>query len=635
MEVNIWEAAAASKVSYSVDNLRLFSELPLLRLRFSGIRVALSVYLIVFGFFGYGSEIDLGQPKSVAPALAGLLVLVLFCRQDPSRWLPWTTYLNLRVKHLSVFLVVFLLYLAASLGSLNGELVGDELAYVGFSTTHATQLLERFDFGMGGWEARQAIQLSQFLFLTVLATLLWAIAKMKIKVAIAFTAGTVLVAQFAFAVLGGWGWGYAEISWLPYMVTTAIFGVHSFTYSATSLAIVSFGVTLLFFGLKRVGMSIWARVFAVATVGLIPIPLLYFSSLDHVIYFMVFGAAAVPFLIQKLEAKEVHIGLLLVGLGVTLRLTVLFVLLAVFANAMISGSFARRESWAKLFSNPAVLVLVPYGAGIALFPPVFSSEVNSGVLGSLQGLSGSLPLITMQAGQLFLPMLVVGLLAGLLANQNLLPSLALLVSMSVFFFGALGAAGLHGALKYSVEWLPASVALSLALLGNALFQSASRFPKNSEKRLRTSASLITVAVALTWLSSNWLGQTAEDLRRSNAYAPQGFSHAIAFIRESGLDCAPTGVVYGAGNEVLGGLSLDRTISAHEAFLEVQATSLRVDGSWTALSEEAAKLVSSDCIYGLSASLVGYTNQGWSGWRTEFKHINPDSSGVTVIRRVNE
>lgn len=622
-------------MSMYLEKVGLFSARPLFRLPFCGIRVALSVYLIVFGFFGYGSAIDFGQPQSAAPALAGLLVLLLFVRQDAVRWELWTAFFDLRVKHLFAFVAVFVVFLAVSWGSLDGELVGDELAYVGFSTTHATQLLERFDFGMREWEARHAIQLSQIPFLAVLGTLLWAIAKLRIKSAIVFTAGAVLLAQSTFAVLGGWGWGYAEISWLPYMLTTAIFGVHSYTFAATSLAIVSFGVTLFFFGLQREGMPLLARVLAVLAVGLIPIPLLYFSSLDHVIYFMVFGLAAVPFLLQKLQAKQVHIGLLLVGLGVTFRLTVLFVVLAFFVSAISSGSLARRESWANLFTNPALLILVPYGVGIVLFPPVFSSEVSSGALESVGGIASSLPLITMQAGQLFLPILVIGILAGLATRQNLLPSLALLASMGVFFFGALGAAGLDGAPKYSVEWLPTALALSLALLGNAATWVASKLPRKFDKRPLPWAFLITVAVTLAWLSSNWLGQSAEGLNRSNAYAPQGFSHALAFIRDSGLDCVPVGVVYGNGNELLGGLSLDRANRSQEAFFEVQEISLRLDGSWTELSEKAAGLVSSDCIYGLSTSLVNYGNEGWAGWRTEFFHTSPALVGVTVIRRVPE
>lgn len=609
----------------------------ILSVTMNGLRLTLTVYFLTFGLFGYGSELQWSDPLSFSTALAGLLLGCSFLFVKEDGWLAWQFKVRLKLKHVLFFLTVFFALSGLSWNVAEGELVGDELAYAGLATAHSSQVLGNLPFDFSDLRAASVIQVGLVLTLFVSVVAIVLIFKVKIKMAIAGTVLFTLVAQIGFATLGGWGWGYADVSWYPYLVTTTLFGVSPLSFSLTSIAIVSAGLSVLFFGLQRNGLTMPNRFAITAATMTLPVPFLYFSALDHVVYFFAFSVAIAPFLISRITESEFGLAFLVTGVGVMFRLTLVLVLSALVISALTSGLGRSKRDITQLLLNPVHLLLVPYGIGIVTNPPVFSGR--SGTAKSLQGvsleqiydqvlnLSGVGPLV-------FLAIAVAMTFAG---KRFRLQILWIFGICSFSYFVALRGADLAGEPKYSLEWLPLAVVVS----GIAGFAAASTL-KSTKIGLALKRLLVLTLVMLSGtnllqiaLGSPPFGSAGRSLDALDSYREVGYSAAMRFIREQDQACTPVGVVYGNMNEVLGGLSWQHAVNARNSFSQVQiAQASRQGSSWTQVLAEDLLRANVTCAYGQRSAFSDLGSKAWAGWDVAFQ-AGSDSDQVVVLNRPEE
>jgi hypothetical protein len=610
-------------------------ERPVLTTKVDGLRLSLAVYFLTFGLFGYGSELRFSEPLSFAPAFAGLVVGLSTLLVPKSRLMAWQFALKLQIKHLVLLAGIFAALAALSSNLVVGELVGDELAYVGITTAHASQLLGFLPLGIGGIQAAGAIQvgLIPFVLFSFLAFVL--ISRVNVKVSIACTVLSALAAQVGFALVGGWGWGYADVSWYPYMVSAMFFGVSPITFSLTSVAIVSIGLTVLFFGLKRNGLSIWSRLTITAVLMTLPVPFLYFSAVDHVVYFYSFALAITPFLLSRITDTEFGLSFLAAGVGVMFRLTLLLVVATLVVSAIRSGLGRTRESVAQFLVNPAFTLLIPYGVGIVLNPPVFSGRPDDGTI--LEGIKFE-QIFTQAlelAGTASLLVLVLGLCVTIAFRGHRLLVFWVLFTSSLAYFVALRGAQLAGEPKYSLEWLPWAIAVGcIAAFSSAGTLKSRKFRAVVSRALVFSLSLLLISNVFHIVTKVApFGSSERSLEHLDSYRNVGYSRAISYLRAENTNCTPVGVVYGNSNEILGGLSWQQARQAQSSFTIVQMEQNARANSRGRVTPQDLLKAQVNCAYGQANAFAEFGTELWSGWDVVSQDGN-EKEKVIVVRKVN-
>lgn len=227
-----------------------------LAIQLSGIRIALAAYFLTFGLYGYGSDLQLAEPLTFLPLLSGILITIYLANRPSDYFEKWTYRLTLKTKHVFVGLGIFCLLVISSNGALENELVGDELSYVQLSVVHSLQLVELADFLDQSTPVGPLLQLvSLLILLGLIVPFLIFVSLAPLRTAIILVAAAVALMQVGYATLGGWGWGYAKVAWLPYLVPVGLFGPEPLVFRITSLAIVAIGFSGLFFLLRTLGIK--------------------------------------------------------------------------------------------------------------------------------------------------------------------------------------------------------------------------------------------------------------------------------------------------------------------------------------------------------------------------------------------
>jgi len=610
-------------------------------LRINATRIALFAYFLTFGFFGYGSGIHLDSPTTWVPALAGLLATLSlsFSKFDLN------IFLSLKVKALRGMQIQYLVILAVlSLilwPSIPGELANDELAYVRLASTHAREFVGRFDVFDSSMSSSTAVQIVSVLVLVfVLAPVGAVIYLAPLKRAIIFASLTSFVFQLGYSVFGSWGWGYPEISWFPYLFTSSIFGLSPVVFTMTSVSLVALGLLGLFRGLERFDIGQALRILIVGVVATLPIPTLFFSSVDHVIYFAIFGLPGLLIMVSKPDYQRLRFGVLLLSVGVLFRITLVVPLLVMIVLFLISCREQKRSLWVELRSHPGLILLIPYGAGFLLFPTVFSGGVasalvqngSSGRASFLGSLGGGLE----QLGIILAFLVLVGLFASLLSIKNFAIGIVFLLSFLYLYFYVLAGAELGGELKYSAECLVILVAWSLLTITVLITRIRGR-KRNLLMRVLFVGflALVLSTNVLTILNQNSLVRIEGSLLRGQQPSPAiGYMEAQNFLMAGETEmCTPVGVVYGASNELLAGRDISVYRNAEATFFEVQSAEITSGGSWTSVSASTLNETQIVCLYGSKDAFRGLSEEMWSDWTLVFPlESQLDSFSVRVLTR---
>ena len=605
-------------------------------LKINATRIALFAYFLTFGFFGYGSGINLALPTTWLPATIGLLAtLSLAFSKSDLNIIYFVTARSLRGIQLQ-YLVILTALTLILLPSIPGELANDELAYIRLASTHAREFVGRFDSFDSSVESSTAVQIVSVLVLVfVVAPAAVVISLAPLKQSIIFVSLTSFAFQLGYSVFGSWGWGYPEISWFPYLFSSSILGFSPVVFTITSVSLVAIGLLALYRGLGGLGISQTLRTLIVAVVATLPIPTLFYSSVDHVIYFAIFGLPGLIIMASKPDYQKLRFGVLLLSVGVLFRITLVVPLLVMIVLFLISCREQKRSLLVELRSHPGLILLIPYGVGFLLFPAVFSGGVASALAQS--GSSETESLLTSVGGGLgqlgfFLTCLVLlGLFASLFSVKRFTINVVFLLSFAYIYFFVLAGAELSGESKYSAEWLVTLV--TWGLLAITLLIQRTRGHMQNLLVGGLSIAFLTLILStnvLTILNQNSFVRIESGLLRGqHPSAAIGYMEAQNFLIAGKTEkCTPVGVVYGASNELLAGRNISVYLNAEATFFEAQAAEIASGGSWTLMSASTLNETQITCIYGSKDAFRGLNEGMWSDWTVVFP-LEPERDKLSV------
>lgn len=613
-----------------ISSFQEIFETPLVSGQISGIRLSLLFYILAFGLYGYGSDLESQDLVTFLPLLSGLGISIYFAFRPSHYFDRWTYQVHLKVKHVVAYLIVLGSLFSTSYRFIKDELVGDELAYLQLSVTHSLELVERLDFLNPETEIGPLLQLFSLLVISMFVVPVVILSSfLPIRTAILGGAIIVTALQVAYAFMGGWGWGYAKVAWLPYLLPITLFGPETIVIRASSLFIVAIGFCALFFTLKNLNISFLLRSLIIFGLVSLPVPALFFTSMDHVIYFLAFALPSLPLLLTKPKIRTLEGVLLLLSIGTLFRISISFLLIALALWVLVEKPFreAVLELWAMI--RPSLLLLVPYGVGIVFNTPVLSISSDSSA-GLELDTEKVMAVLSNQLGFLELSIVSIVLFITILFLRLRAPLVMFLVITLGFYFFILR--GLVGEPKYSVEWGLSFLALALA----ALSMSSSKVPESVvvSKSLRASAFLVATAVILGNLGAivgQFMGDAGFSEKQFRTYSPIGYSEVQNFLALSRIiECVPVGGVYGAGNEILANRSLGTISFARESFRKLQ-----VDQNFGPLSSDLATSSSFKCFYGSQDSFLSIESQSWENWAVTFRaeHSRSETPAL-VLQRVD-
>lgn len=595
-------------------------------LSFRPFRMMLLGYLLTYGVYGYGSDVDFLNLPTLLPAVSGVALGILLLFSKSKLPIDHLAIFSLQMKHLCLFFVFFIFLVVRSLSSISREPTSDELSYVQLSQVHSLEVLRRvpeIDSEISAGSALRLLSLTLIVFFLFLARKFifgfrasWAIGSVFL--------GTVLL-QIVHAAFGGWGWGYAKVSWLPFLLTTTAFGVQTEVFRLTSLALVSVGGVLLYETMYRLTKSTQMRIGIVMGLFLLPIPSIFFSSIDHVLYFMVFALPALPYLLRPPKTNELPALIGLLTLGVFFRLPVAFILIALLVGWAVRSKFNPAKFAELGLSSVALAMLVPYLLGNLVSPPVFSSdqmEAGPVLSADSEEIFGAL---WTQIGALEMLVVLTLILTALARRPSLWPGASVFaILVAFFYFFALGASGLVGNPKYSVEW-----GTSVVLLGvlSTLFLSSGTF--KPKRIFRAIPHVVISLVVISGLTFDFGFVRQGETRQKENKVAIGYQKFLSANKTS--VCVPTGVVYGVGSEILANRSLRLVLETDRLYRMVSSINATVSSSWNKLEEGAVLgLDAVNCIYGEKSA---FSSLPWEGWSSTKMSLIPGSNeDIVVLRR---
>lgn len=427
--------------------------------------------------------------------------------------------------------------------------------------------------------------------------------------------------QFVYAMLGGWGWGYAKVSWLPYLLGTTIFGLSPMGFRATSIALAAAAFTLLFQVLRSHLNHSVIVLLAVACVASVPTASIFQPSVDHVVYFLLFAIPSAYFLAYRPTDQKILWLITFLAIGVMFRLTVSFVLIPVIFSYLFSARNRGNEAlpFKPLFP---ISFLTPYALGTLMAPALALGGVQQQPL-TEQDDWAWMGLVEGQLGLPTLLVLVCGLLTAVLSRNQTLPTLIFVGLISYFYFFALSNSGLAGEPKYTMEWATSLTILSV-LWGSVMLT-----------RLGIRRPLGWLAVSVLILASNLTGPIWSAVTRSTiietraSVAPVGYLAALEYLGPTRV-CQPVGVVYGAGSEISlnkAWFLVNEVITTHG---RLQARIASEGREWSLAYADLLVSEGVSCAYGARTAFHGLESGKWLAWNVAFKYANSNEVGDLLV-----
>ena len=606
---------------------------------FSLVRIGLALSLTTYGLFGYGSEITVSEPFSPIVASLGLALSIVMglWKSIPS--------LNVQVKGsdlrfiVSHFGVLAIMTSASYLVFGERELNLDELAFSRLTTTHAREVIMRWGAINGEWSSSDTAQFLSFLLVLAWLALSWVLAfqPRRLNRAFLLTGFFVFASQIVYSFLGGWGWGYAEVSWFPYLIAGSFFGFSAFSLKIFSALLVSFGLALLIFLLTRQGISL-AISYTIAMVILFnAFTLANLGEIDHVVYGFILGCVAIPIILSKPSVDLLTKLVALLTLAVLFRITLIGILF--FALTLLAVRLKSSKSSTRLVALnllPFVVIIAPYIVGFVLFPAVLSS------VSDLVPTSGNLTLLdftgwnrfAQEFGLMFGAVFALALLLSLRNRVALLLGGFLVVYSLFVYFYALIAVSISTQTKYALEWQSWLLIFSLTVISL----------KTKGTNRAASHQMFLVAglgsMALGTLSAVALQNLPRSPETRLTYFNQeirtaswGLSEIQDFLAESNIgSCTPVGPLFGGTNELLAGRSVNAFRYAETTYWTLQKSQVNQFSDWLTLRPAVADASSTNCLYGRTSSFVGLELGSWKNWTLEHASSNNEDQMLVLLRK---
>lgn len=144
-----------------------------LDLKISGLRSLMSMYMLTYGVFGYGSEISLASPLTSIPMVSGIVLGAGLFVYSRARNLDWVMNFRIDARMVAVFVLTFAFLLFAHRERLSEELIGDELAYIQISHAHSIQLLAYAPEAFGTVGSATLVRSASLLIILSVGLVIW------------------------------------------------------------------------------------------------------------------------------------------------------------------------------------------------------------------------------------------------------------------------------------------------------------------------------------------------------------------------------------------------------------------------------------------------------------------------------
>jgi hypothetical protein len=598
-------------------------------LKLSGMKLLMAVYFLAYGVFGYGSGFTITDFATLLPMLSGLVLGAIYFMSIKAGVRDWHLSIRLTFWKLAVFTFILLFLTIIHRDRLGDELINDELSYLQLAHAHSLEILNFAPEGLGPYESQPLIRLTSTLVIAAIGILLWwGIFRQSIIRAILFTFISTFLLQMAFALVGGWGWGYTKIAWLPHLIGTSILGLSPFGFRLSSLAIVALGLTILVFTLRRFGLRTEFSILVVASMATLPLPTIFQPSIDHVLFFVLFAIPALGYLVFRPTQDQLDWLLTILCIGVTFRITVAFVLVAVLIGGLLNRRLSREKVGIFRLLIP-VGILSPYLIGTLIRPAVgVGSAYSSPQDGSEATFESWLRFFDNQLGIVAFIILALGLIVGALQGHQVIPSVAFIFIAVYFYFVSLSNSGLVGEPKYAIEWVTSFALLGLLWWGLIL------------REFRSESSLSLLLVPSLLLSSNvFLPALSPEVRQmltqtKLSQAPLGYASALASLRQND-SCQPVGIVYGAGSEISHNKSWKTVFEVRKLHSKLQSQIAIKGRDWGKAYSDIADEEGATCLYGTRDSFYEIAENRWQGWYLYFLSDNGKSKSPVIVMKKSE
>ena len=604
---------------------------------FSLLRIGLLVYLITYGFFGYGSEASIDQPLSLLPPALGALLMLLgtLWKSIPD------ARIRISVDEVSSMAYQFLLF--SLLGTIVFLLFGerelnlDELSFTRLATTHTREIILRsVDIG-GDEEVAQITQVLSIVIVAGLAVLsyvaIWR--PSEPRSAFFFVGAIVLVFQIFYSLFGGWGWGYTETPWIALLLAGSVGGFLSLTLKLVPVLMLTLGVTIFNTLQRRNGVGRVTRLLSAFTLLFSPSILSGIGEVDHVVFGFLGGAIVIPVLMANPSIVTLQKIVFVLSLGLLFRITLVGLLIFAIAYLFVKWRAERpRGTWIKLV--PALMFTAPYLSGFALFPPVVTEigELAPLTEFDLTVATSSVLLASSQAGYSALILLAAAILISWRRPPWIALGAFLLLYSFYFYFYSLLQTGISTQPKYATEWLAWILFFSLSAVTNST-NSGRNFGLFA--RVASSLTLLLLLVASSYQNffqnlprthaSNFVLDAAELRPKS-----WGIRYVHDHLSLSSIEnCVPVGPLFGGTNELLHGRSVAAFRFSEVWHYRMQAKQTLGGGDWMSLDPSLAESGEVRCLYGLESSFTGFAAGEWLDWEIHFAH-GSDPDRLIILTR---
>ena len=609
-------------------------------------RYTLILFMIVFGYYGWGTTLGLANIFDLSNVLTSLIlisssILLYLRKEDFDSYFQKPLIIDFRILISTLSFLVFGILINHKY--LFNSLTVDETAYAWFSqlqtyviTLKIAPLLPSQILEINSSYILQAISLCILLigaiFLRLLSLIRSDLGFLIIVIGLTF------VLRGGVQYVGGANGPNSPLSSFWYFTTSTLFGLHNSTYRFLSLMIFCCLSAYLYRRIK--GESATSKFIALLTsLLLFSIPLV--SSMSFVLEIANWTFIASVVLFVELAKNNFHIDekiLILLGISYYLRVNIITLIIAVFLCSLFAASSnLLKDKWKYIYPlsiilpglSPVIIGRLTERLDGIRNPPL---DLSINYHNSLSALINS--------GSSWYLVVVISSIIILLFKRASRNYILLLMVLDVVVFLGLNTPSLTISSKYIIEYFfPLVFVLGLwpMLMG---FENRRVFVNG--------VLIVLLAVnAYGFAAKSQIPQTFSSLYNSTSgltdsatsvipYTPLAYKEAFQFVHKQKLQpCFNAGIVYSAFPEILEGLPLSQIMinrGIRKDFLGAQA---RIGEDWTTISYESIVASNIKCvILGAVGNQLGVIQElKQKNWRVlgEF----PDKNYRTMVYIMSE
>ena len=569
-------------------------------------RHTLILFLIVFGFYGWGTSSGSWQVFDLANLLTSmsmiLSAILLYARR-----VDFDSYFKKQIQidfnALASALFFFFIGVVTNFKYLFNSLTGDEAAYAWFSQLHAYVVTLRIAPYLPNQvlEVNSALTLQLVAIAILLIGIISIVAFYQIQSDLRFLV-TLLFVTFLLRegvrYAGGTNGPNSPLSSLWYFLSSSLFGLKNSTYRFSTLIIFCCLSAYLYRRIK--GQTLTSRIIALLSSLLIfSIPLVSSMSFILEISNWTFVTSVVLF-VELAKNKFLFDGKMLIFLSITYYFRVNAITLiipALFCMAVTDGVGFIKHKWKYIYPLCIVLpglipVIIGRLAGRLSGEGDLFADFSVNYQNTLSAVSLS--------GSAWYSVVVATSILVLLLSSSARKYIISLILLDIVVFLVLNTPTLTLSSKYIIEFFFPLVFVV------ALWPMILNF--NNHKYVTSVVLIALVAVNIYGLSSKQeiskvyskvYNSPTRGILDSHAvlpFTPLAYDKAFKYVDQWGLQpCFNAGIVYSAFPEILEGLPLSQIFTNRQIRNDLLEAQAQIGESWTTISYDSLHASNIDCV----------------------------------------